>query len=404
MLLAINNLCPSPYWYGAVGNLFSRMQKIKAVFEFCLKHWFLIGLFVAIGLAAANPDIGKKGGTIRSEITVTFVGVGLIFVLSGLSLKTKALTEALLYARLIVFVQSFSLIFIPAVGYGLGKFLMWISFDASLSKGLIVACAIPTTISSNVLMTKQAGGNEAAALINAVIGSILGVFVSPALIYWFLGLANSSNPVDYNKVFINLAITVVGPLIFGQIIRYLFPKQVEYTQKYVSFSIINSSLLLLLVYQVFCETFASSALRLVPPASFVIVFFIVLILFLIFSLLAFLLSRLPQLRFTKPDSIAIVMCSATKSAALGIPLINVLFANDPNIGIITIPLLMYHAEQLLAGSFIVTWFKHWMNKMESEEVELENGVVERPSQTESRSLEDSTRSSQVMVLRNSGDL
>ena len=65
---------------------------------------------------------------------------------------------------------------------------------------------------------------------------------------------------------------------------------------------------------------------------------------------------------------------------------------------------MYHAEQLLAGSFIVTWFKHWMNKMESEEVELENGVVERPSQTESRSLEDSTRSSQVMVLRNSGDL
>jgi predicted Na+-dependent transporter len=46
-------------------------------------------------------------------------------------------------------------------------------------------------------MTKQAGGNEAASLTNAVLGSVLGVFVSQALIFWLLNLGSASNPVNY---------------------------------------------------------------------------------------------------------------------------------------------------------------------------------------------------------------
>ncbi|KAJ3336262.1 hypothetical protein HDU91_001845, partial [Kappamyces sp. JEL0680] len=82
--------------------------------SFLLRHWFIVGLFLVIGLAAAYPPLGKDNGYLHSEITVTYVAVGFIFLLSGMSLKTKALTEALLYWRLILLVQVFSFVAIPA--------------------------------------------------------------------------------------------------------------------------------------------------------------------------------------------------------------------------------------------------------------------------------------------------
>lgn len=59
------------------------------------------------------------------------------------------------------------------------------------------------------------------------------------------------------------------------------------------------------------------------------------------------------------DVIASVMCGATKTVAFGIPLINILFSGNPEIGIYSLPLLMYHALQLFAGSFMVVWFGVW---------------------------------------------
>ncbi len=41
---------------------------------------------------------------------------------------------------------------------------------------------MPTTISTNVVFTKHAGGKEAVSLINSVLGSVIGIFVSPALL------------------------------------------------------------------------------------------------------------------------------------------------------------------------------------------------------------------------------
>lgn len=334
----------------------------KSVYETAKKHWFILGLLVVIGIAAAYPAIGRKGGYIHSEITVTYVAISLIFFISGLSLKTKALTEAILYWRLILLVQGFSLMFIPAFGYGLGKLLALTSFDPSLIHGIVVASCIPTTISSNVLMTKSAGGNEAASLTNAVLGSILGVFLSPILIFWLLQLGNSGNSISYADVFSNLAITVLGPLILGQLFRYYCTPLIVIAQKYVNFAIFNSFLLLLLVYQVFCDTFSSGSFKTVGVGSLFAVLAIVLVLFLSFSFLSFHISRIPFLNFTKEDTVAIMMCSATKSAALGIPLINVIFNGNTKIGIISLPLLMYHAEQLLAGSFLVPILASWTSK------------------------------------------
>jgi sodium/bile acid cotransporter 7 len=46
-------------------------------------------------------------------------------------------------------------------------------------------------VSTNVVFTRQAGGSEAVALINAVIGNVIGIFVSPSLLLLYLGRASS---------------------------------------------------------------------------------------------------------------------------------------------------------------------------------------------------------------------
>jgi sodium/bile acid cotransporter 7 len=228
---------------------------------------------------------------------------------------------------------------------------------------MVVACSTPTTIASNVLMTKQAGGNEAAALVNAVIGNVFGVFISPLLIVSYLGLA-SSGSVSYSSIFLKLTLTIVIPLILGQVVRFFaeeFVTRVQNIGKYlyittVNFSYINTTLLLLIVWSVFCDSFASKVFSTVPPLQTFITCIICETLFIFFSLISFISSKL--FNFTIQDSIATVFCAATKTVALGIPLINVIFTNHPEIGIISLPLLIYHALQLITGAFMIGFFKN----------------------------------------------
>lgn len=68
---------------------------------------------------------------------------------------------------------------------------------------------------------------------------------------------------------------------------------------------------------------------------------------------------------------AIVMCGATKTVALGIPMINIIFGDSELVGILSIPLLIYHAEQLVVGTIIVTLFKKWIKKGDLQLLEKE---------------------------------
>ncbi|KAI8854444.1 putative sodium bile acid cotransporter [Chytridium lagenaria] len=340
-----------------------------------LQHWFLEGLLIAIALAAVWPNLGKKRALLERvlyirkklelssvEYSVKYGAVALIFIISGISLKSKVLMKSLADWKMHLVIQAISLGVTPAIGLALGRLLGLSSFNSTLIKGMIIACSTPTTISSNVLMTKQANGNEAAALTNAVIGNILGVFISPSLIMTYVGNVSSSKSLDFKQTFIDLTITVVAPLILGQIIQLVFPKFVTLISKYISLPITNSCLLLVLVWSVFCDTFADNVGSLVDPGSMVAILFINLGLFIGFSALAFGVSRIPFFGFSRADTIAIVMCAATKTVALGIPMINIIYEGSPLIGILSAPLLIYHAEQLVVGSFMVDRFKIWVNK------------------------------------------
>lgn len=67
-------------------------------------------------------------------------------------------------------------------------------------------------------------GNEPAALVNAVLGNIIGIFITPLWLSHFLDVQGAA---PYADVLIELTYTIIGPLIVGQLMQYFTPKVVS---------------------------------------------------------------------------------------------------------------------------------------------------------------------------------
>lgn len=59
---------------------------------------------------------------------------------------------------------------------------------------------------------------------NAVLGNIIGIFITPLWLSHFLDVQGAA---PYGAVLIELTYTIIGPLIVGQLMQYLTPKLVS---------------------------------------------------------------------------------------------------------------------------------------------------------------------------------
>ncbi|KAI8986934.1 SBF-like CPA transporter family-domain-containing protein [Pilobolus umbonatus] len=369
---------------GYVSDSNSRKNKIKATAKrLFLQYWFLLGLGIAIGLAWAFPHVGKAHGALESQYSIKWGAVIVIFLLSGLGLETSVMIHAILQWRLHLTIQVINFFFLPFLMYGFVRFFIAVNAQItnSVYKGWMIALATSTTVSSNVIMTRNANGNEAAALFNAALGNIMGIFLSPVLMTAFQDDplvfepgTERGNP-DYLNVLKVLGSTVLAPLVIGQLIRFFFPVQIKKLAAKCRFPIINSLALLLLVWSVFCDGVASDAFKKMTGVDIVAIIFVDILMYLIGCSAALFVARIPwphrwinepqwvnKLRFSKKDSIAVMYCSATKTVSMGIPLINVLYADSSYgvVGVLSLPLLMYHICQLFIGNFQVIFLKKWV--------------------------------------------
>jgi len=89
--------------------------------------------------------------------------------------------------------------------------------------GMILTGCVATTISSNVVMTSQAHGNQALTVVESTIGNFLGPFLTPLLFKAYIGTGawyTKVLPAEpggytalYRRVFKQLGLSVFIPMV-----------------------------------------------------------------------------------------------------------------------------------------------------------------------------------------------
>jgi solute carrier family 10 (sodium/bile acid cotransporter), member 7 len=312
--------------------------------------WFLLGMILATILAWAFPNPGASGGWMHPEV-VTKAGVALIFFLHGLALSFAALRAGALNWRLHVAIQSCTYVLFPLIGLGLNA-VLGKTFSFELSLGLFFLCALPSTVSSSVSMTAVAHGNVAGAVFNATLSSLIGIVVTPLWVAWVMKTTGVSQPIG--PVILDLCKWLVLPLAIGQALRPWFGAWAQRNKPRIS--VVDRLTILLLVYTSFCDSFKEGIWTGNGAGQVIGMTVVCTALFVFVMLLTSGIAR--ALGFSREDRIAAMFCGSKKTLASGVPMAKLIFGAHPGLGLILLPIMIYHPLQLIVcGLLAQRWGK-----------------------------------------------
>lgn len=309
-------------------------------------------MVIAVVLAWLFPSAGAEGGWLHPEI-LTKAGVALIFFLHGVALSFGDLKAGMLRWPIHLLVQGCTFLLFPLLGMGLlllpGVPLDWC--PPALKLGLFYLCALPSTVSSSVAMTAAAKGDVPIAVFNATISSLIGVFATPLWIGVALktqGTGGEAHALPLGSVILDLMLWLVLPLIVGQIFRPLLGAWVKKNKAFVNK--VDRCTILLLVYTSFCDSVKRGVWTGHGIATLLVTLVASLILFgAVFFATG---TACDLLNVPRKDRIAAVFCGSKKSLASGVPMAQLIFGANPGMGLILLPIMIYHPLQLFICSLL----------------------------------------------------
>jgi len=305
---------------------------------------FILALFAVVFLAWLWPYPGTKEAPI-SLGKVAGYGVSVIFFFYGLKLNLSQLRVGLGNPRLHLLIHGSTFLIFPLLILALKPLFQGADLQ-TLWLGIFFLAALPGTVSSAVVMVSLAGGNIPAAIFNASLSSLLGVFVTP--LWMGLLMNTTSSHFDTQEVMLKLIVQVLLPVTAGMLMHRFWGKFAEkYRKKLGNF---DKTVILLIVYTSFCESFDSGVFSLLGWQELLLLWLgMVTLFFLVYGIISF-LSKI--LKLNHEDRITALFCGSKKSLVQGAVMSKVLFAGLPSAGILLLPILLYHASQLVIVSAI----------------------------------------------------
>jgi sodium/bile acid cotransporter 7 len=307
---------------------------------------FVLAIIMIIALAYFFPHLGSgESGVVLNWIGS--LGISLIFFFYGLKLSTAQLLSGLKNWKLHLLVQGSTFLLFPTlvlIAYpfveGESNETFWLAF--------LFLAALPSTVSSSVVMVSLAKGNVPAAIFNASISGLIGIAITP--IWMGLFLNSTTSDFSLSDVYLKLLLQILLPVILGLFLQQYFGK---YARKYATqLTLFDKSIILLIIYKSFVESFDQGLFTMVKAGDLLLICAGVILLFVIMYTATGFISKL--LDFSKKDQITAQFCGTKKSLVHGTVFSKVLLPESLALGVMLLPLMLFHAFQILVISFIAT--------------------------------------------------
>ncbi|MDO4569215.1 MAG: bile acid:sodium symporter family protein [Planctomycetia bacterium] len=310
---------------------------------------FVILLFLSIFVAYIYPPLGSGTGTF-SLSTAAHYGVSLIFFFYGLRLNWEKIAQGLSNYRLHVVVHLSTFVLFPLLVLPLALHFSPPGEPDWLWIGIFFLATLPSTVSSSVVMVNMARGNVPAAIFDASISSLLGVFITPLWMQFFISSQTSGK--DLSSVVFSLIVQVILPVLLG---IALHRQMGAFSQRHdKTLRKFDQSVILLIVYTSFCHSFQDKMFSAISLQTLALLSAGMVGLFFVVYFIVALWCRI--LRFNREDTITALFCGSKKSLVHGVVMSQVLLPNAKLAGILILPTMIYHALQLIIVSVIASRF------------------------------------------------
>jgi sodium/bile acid cotransporter 7 len=217
-------------------------------------------------------------------------------------------------------------------------------------------CALPSTVSSSVALTGVAKGNVPAAIFNAPISGLIGIVATPFIVALFIGFHGGD--LSFESTVFSISKLLLLPLVIGQLSR---PLLLKLHQKYKSVtSSADRFVILMLVFSAFSDSVISGLWRDNGVGMIAMVLVLVTLLLVLILFATTWISR--KLGFSTEDEIAAVFCGSKKTLASGVPMAKIIFGAHPGLGLIMLPIILFHQVQLIICSILANQYAKRIKK------------------------------------------
>jgi solute carrier family 10 (sodium/bile acid cotransporter), member 7 len=319
------------------------MSFLKKIQQFLPDGFILLLLFMIL-LAYLFPGIGKEGSVIELK-TVSRYGIMLLFFFYGLRLSPEKLKNDLKNWKLHVTIQLLTFLFFPLVVLIFYPFFRNGEYY-TLWLAMFFLAALPSTVSSSVVMVSIGRGNVPGAIFNASISGIIGIIMTPLWMGFFLSTSNAT--FDFTHTLVDLIVQILLPVIFGLFLHRFWGAWAIRNKRW--FALFDKSVILLIVYNSFSDSFTNGIFKSIPNWTlFTLMGAVIALFFVVYGFSNFISKKIG---FTREEQITVIFCGSKKSLVHGSVFSSVLFAGSAAGSLFLVPIMIYHAFQLFYISMV----------------------------------------------------
>ncbi|MGO4911543.1 bile acid:sodium symporter family protein [Leeuwenhoekiella sp. W20_SRS_FM14] len=316
---------------------------------------FVLSIILVIGLAYLIPQWGTEESTMPIN-TISAIGISLIFFFYGVKLSPSKLRAGLSNYKLHLLVQASTFLIFPLLVL-LFRPLIQNEEQETIWLAFFFLAALPSTVSSSVVMVSLAKGNIPSAIFNASISGLIGILITPLWMGLFIDAAETE--FNFTEIYVKLIVQIILPVVLGMFLQSYLS---DFVQRHSSkLTLFDKSIILLIIYKSFAESFSENLFSSVSILDLLALFMGVLLLFILVFLITGIASKL--LDFSIEDRITAQFCGTKKSLVHGTVFSKILFGNMAGLGLILLPLMLFHASQIMIISAIASRYARRPNSL-----------------------------------------